>query len=87
MNIIGNEYDISIRENFREDVSEMCNLSQGILEDGIAIGEARGEARGLAALVASLKNFIVDTEELYQVVIKNETYRDTPREEVLKYLK
>ena len=40
LNIIGNEYDISIEENFRKDVSVMCNLSQGIKEDGIAIGEA-----------------------------------------------
>ena len=38
--IIGNEYDIPIEENFRKDVSVMCNLSQGIEEKGIAIGEA-----------------------------------------------
>ena len=51
LNIIGKEYDIPIEENFRKDVSVMCNLSQGIIEDGIAIGEARGieigEARGI----------------------------------------
>ena len=29
LNIIGNEYDISIEENFRKDVSIMCNLGQG----------------------------------------------------------
>lgn len=40
----GNEYDIPIEENFRRDVSVMCNLSQGIKEDGIAIGRAEGEA-------------------------------------------
>ena len=40
LNIIGNEYDIPIEENFRKDVSVMCNLSQGIKEEGIAIGEA-----------------------------------------------
>lgn len=40
LNIIGNEYDIPIEENFRKDVSVMCNLSQGIKEDGIAIEEA-----------------------------------------------
>ncbi len=91
LNIIENEYDIPIKDNFRKDVSEMCNLGRGVLEDGIeqgiAIGEARGEARGLAALVASLKNLIADTEELYQAVIKNEIYSDISREEVLKYLK
>ena len=41
LNIIGNEYDIPIEENLRKDVSVMCNLSQGIEEKGIAIGEAR----------------------------------------------
>ncbi|MCM1427420.1 MAG: Rpn family recombination-promoting nuclease/putative transposase [Eubacterium sp.] len=41
LKIIGNEYDIPIEENFRKDVSVMCNLSQGIEEKGIAIGEAR----------------------------------------------
>ena len=40
LNIIGNEYDIPIEENFRKDVRVMCNLSQGIEEKGIAIGEA-----------------------------------------------
>ena len=40
LNIIGSEYDIPIEENFRKDVSVMCNLSQGIEEKGIAIGEA-----------------------------------------------
>ena len=40
LNIIGNEYDIPMGEDFREDVSVMCNLSQGIEEKGIAIGEA-----------------------------------------------
>ena len=45
LNIIGNEYDIPIEENFRKDVSVMCNLSQGIKEDGIAIGAAREKAR------------------------------------------
>ncbi|MEQ2390497.1 hypothetical protein Q5W10_17590, partial [Waltera intestinalis] len=32
-------------ENFRKDVSVMCNLSQGIKEDGIAIGAAREKAK------------------------------------------
>ena len=40
LHIIGNEYDISLEENFRRDVSTMCNLSQGVKEEGIAIGEA-----------------------------------------------
>ena len=57
LDIIGNEYDIPVENNLREDVNVMCNLSQGIKEDGIAIGEARGiaigEARGRAEGEAS----------------------------------
>ena len=45
LNIIGTEYEIPMEEDFRKDVSVMCNLSQGIKEDGIAIGKAIGEAR------------------------------------------
>ena len=40
LDIIGKEYDIPLEENFRRDVSTMCNLSQGVKEEGIAIGEA-----------------------------------------------
>ena len=52
LTIIGDEYNIPVEENFRRDVNIMCNLSQGIREDGIAegiaIGRAEGEARGRA---------------------------------------
>ena len=41
LTIIDNEYDIPVEEDFRRDVNIMCNLSQGIKEDGIAEGEAR----------------------------------------------
>ena len=45
LDIIGNEYDIPLEENLRKDVSTMCNLSQGVKEEGIAIGLKKGEAR------------------------------------------
>ena len=44
LDIIGNEYDIPLEENFRRDVSTMCNLSQGVKEEGIAIEYAECEA-------------------------------------------
>ena len=68
LNIIGTEYDIPMEEDFRKDVSVMCNLSQGIKEDGIAIGkeigkeigqeigEAIGEARGEARTIINMHN-------------------------------
>ena len=44
LDIIGKEYDIPLEENFSKDMSTMCNLSQGVKEEGIAIGRAEGEA-------------------------------------------
>ena len=44
LEIIGSEYDIPLEENFRRDVSTMCNLSQGVKEEGIAIGRREGHA-------------------------------------------
>ena len=44
LDIIGKEYDIPLEENFRKDMSTMCNLSQGVKEEGIALGRAEGEA-------------------------------------------
>lgn len=39
LEIIGNEYEIPIEKDFREDVSIMCNLSQKIKETGIEMGK------------------------------------------------
>ena len=33
LNIIEKEYDIPLEEDLRKDVSVMCNLSQGIVDD------------------------------------------------------
>lgn len=41
LNIIEREYDIPVGENLRKDVSVMCNLSQGVREEGRAEGEAK----------------------------------------------
>ena len=49
LDIIGNEYDIPLEENFRKDMSTMCNLSQGVKEEGIAIGRAEGLKEGRRA--------------------------------------
>jgi len=56
------------------------------LEQGLKQGREEGREEGLSALVNSLKVFITEKEALYQAVIKNEAYKDTPWEEVLKYL-
>lgn len=46
LDIIGMEYNIPLKKNLRKDVNVMCNLSEGIEERGITIGEARGRAVG-----------------------------------------
>lgn len=48
LEIIEKEYCIPVEEEWKEDVRIMCNLSQGIKEEGIAIGEAKGRAEGEA---------------------------------------
>ncbi|MDD6179088.1 MAG: hypothetical protein PUB44_04445, partial [Clostridium sp.] len=46
LHIMKTEYDISEEEDFRKDVNEMCNLGEGIMEKGIAIGETKGISIG-----------------------------------------
>ena len=39
-------FDIAMTEEVKQEVDEMCNLSQGVREDGRAEGRAEGEAMG-----------------------------------------
>ena len=48
IDIIGNEYDIQTKDDLREEVNTMCNLSEGIEERGIEKGIEKGIERGLA---------------------------------------
>ena len=47
LDIVKTEYGIPIEDNIREDVSVMCNLSQGIKEKGRIEGMAEGKAEGM----------------------------------------
>lgn len=55
MKIMEQEYHIPMEENFKEEVSIMCNLSQGIKEAGIAEGREAGIAEGREAGIAEGK--------------------------------
>ena len=48
MNILEDSFDIAMTEKVKQEVDEMCNLSQGVREDGRAEGRAEGEAMGIA---------------------------------------
>ncbi len=45
LEIMETEYHIQTENDIREDVSVMCNLSQGIREDGIEDGRAEAEEK------------------------------------------
>ena len=71
LNIIGNEYDIPIEEKFREEVDIMCNLSQGVKEKGIAIGEERGKTIGEASLIKTMYNNGLTPEQISKMTSKS----------------
>lgn len=75
LDIMEKEYDIPIEEDLRKDVSEMCNLSQGIKEQGIAIGQARGEqigqARGEGLLIKKMHKNGLTIQQIAQATEKD----------------
>ena len=46
--ILSEEFYIDMTEELDQEVSSMCNLSEGILEKGIQAGIVRGRAEGRA---------------------------------------
>lgn len=48
------------------EVSEMCNLSQGVWKKGVQ----SGMEKGIAALVAELQNFIGDPAAIAQSLVR-----------------
>lgn len=71
LKIIEIEYDIPIDDRMREDVSTMCNLSQGILEKGEARGEIRGEVRGETRFILSMYRKGYTLEQIADVAGKS----------------
>ncbi len=64
-----------MEENFRKDVSVMCNLSQGIREDGIAEGVAESQKKVI--LKMHQKNYTI--AEISDIV-------DLPEDEVQRLI-
>ncbi len=46
--ILAEEYDIPMTQKLDQEVSSMCNLSEGVLRKGLTRGMAQGRAEGLA---------------------------------------
>ncbi len=64
------------------DVQETRRLAK---DEGIKEGRNEGRKEGLEALVKSLKPLLPDFEAVYNAIIKNRSYADYTREEVMKY--
>lgn len=58
LDILESDYNIPLR-SFNKEVDSMCNLSQGIYDDGIAAGIAKGKADGAVnKAVTVVKNLL-----------------------------
>ncbi len=67
IDIIGKEYAISIKDDFREDVSLMCNLSQGVKEEG----RAEGRAEAFQELFITMHNKGFTAEQIAEATDKD----------------
>ena len=69
LHIMKTEYDISEEEDFRKDVNEMCNLGEGIMEEGIAIGMVQGREEGIA--IGETKGISIGESRTIRSMYKN----------------
>lgn len=69
----------------------MCKAIKELIadgrEEGREEGRIEGREEGLRALVFSLSLLLPDSNAVYQAVIKNESYHNVSREQVMKYYK
>jgi len=82
--ILEEDYGIPMTRTIEKEVSEMCNLSKGIEERGIAKGIVKGRAEGMAdGILASIKNLVknmgVSVEQAMSVL-------EVPKAEQQKYM-
>ena len=66
--ILEGKFGIPMTEKLETEVSEMCNLSQGLLEEGLADGLEKGLAEGLEK--GLVKGRAEETEHGMQILIQ-----------------
>ena len=62
--ILADEYDIPMTQKLEEEVSFMCNLSEGVMRKGVAKGMAKGMAKGITKGVLSSIQSLMETMDL-----------------------
>ena len=85
--ILQEEFGIATSVEMEGGFNRMCNLSEMIEEKGIEKGIEKGMELGLKELVVMLKKYMKDEEEICRTVLETETYRNTAKEDILKYLR
>ena len=72
LDIIEKEYDIPIEDDIREEVEEMCNLSQGIkekaFEGGYLMGQEEGRESGYAEAVCLMYESGLSIEQIAGII-------------------
>ena len=71
LDIIEKEYDIPIEDNIREEVEEMCNLSQGIKEKAFEGGYAEGKQNGYAEAICMMYESGLPIEQIAEIIKMN----------------
>ena len=67
--ILEDEYDIPMTQKLDEEVSSMCNLSEGVMRKGVAKGMAKGiTERTLSNLQSLMKNMGLSIEQAMAVL-------------------
>ena len=77
-------YDVQETRRIAKEEGIEEGRNEGIKE-GIKKGRNEGRKEGLEALVSSLKPLLPDFEAVYNAIIKNRSYADYTRDEVMKY--
>ena len=67
LDIIGNEFQIPLESDIRKDVSEMCNLSQGIEDRAYERGTADGLAKACLLYTSNVMNRMDEARETLQL--------------------
>ena len=69
--IMEEEYEISMEKSEREDVSIMCNLSQGIKEEGFAEGLEVGREAGIQAMIEDNREEGIALERIKEKLMRH----------------
>lgn len=68
LSVLEQEYHIPVEHDFREEVSTMCNLSQGVKEEGIRIGRVEGIDERNKILVKRMYDKKYSIEEIADIL-------------------